>query len=312
VCRYDAEMPSTTRPRSTLPATTSGTNVHAYALYDWGLLVTIALMWGSSFLFIAIGLEAFAPGVITLARVALGTAVLGLFARAWAPVDRSDLPRIALLGAVWVAIPFSLFPISQQWISSSVAGMINGAMPIFAVAWATILLRQLPGWRQTVGIGIGFSGIVLVFVPELQGSTANAFGAFLALLAVFFYGLAANLAVPLQQRYGALPVIFRVQAVSLVLVAPLGLLGLSESTWSVESALAMIPLGIFGTGFALVLMATLAGRVGGPRASIAIYFLPLVAIVLGVALLDETVAPVALAGVGLILAGAWIASRGEA
>lgn len=304
-------MSSTRRPRSTLPATASGSNLQAYGLNEWVLLALIALMWGSSFLFIAIGLESFAPGVITMARVALGTLALALFSRARAPVERSDLGRIALLGAVWVAIPFTLFPIAQQWIDSSVAGMINGAMPIFAAAWATLLLRRLPGRRQMLGIGIGFAGIVLVFVPELQISASNTVGALLALLAVVFYGLSTNLAVPLQQKYGALPVIFRVQAIAFLMVLPLGLLALSDSTWSWRSALATVPLGVFGTGIALVLMATLAGRVGGPRASIAIYFLPLVAIILGVALLDESVAPIALAGVGLVVAGAWIASRRE-
>jgi drug/metabolite transporter (DMT)-like permease len=83
------------------------------------------------------------------------------------------------------------------------------------------------------------------------------------------------------------------------------------SSWSLESALAMLPVGILGTGVAFVLMATLAARVGGPRASIAIYFLPLVAILLGVIVLGERVAPIALVGVGLVMAGAWIASRRE-
>ena len=73
----------------------------------------------------------------------------------------------------------------------------------------------------------------------------------------------------------------------------------------------MLPLGVLGTGLAFVLMATLTGRVGGPRASVAIYFLPIVAIVLGVLVLGETVAPVALLGVLLVIAGAWFASRRE-
>ena len=94
-------------------------------------------------------------------------------------------------------------------------------------------------------------------------------------------------------------------------VLPIGLLQISSSSWSWESALAMLPLGILGTGVAFALMAVLTGRVGGPRASIAIYFLPLVAIVLGVLVLGESVAPIALVGVGLVMAGAWIASRRE-
>ena len=310
--RYDAPMASPlTRTRSALPATAHGTSVHAYTLEDWGILALIALIWGSSFLFMEIGLRSFAPGVVTLARIGLGTATLALLARARTPVDREDWGRIALLGTVWMAIPLTLFPIAQQWIDSSVAGMINGAMPIFAAAWSAYLLRRLPGWRQMLGIGIGFLGIVLVFLPELQASADTALGALVALFAVTFYGLATNLAVPLQQKYGAAPVVLRAQMVALLLVLPFGLWQLGESTWSWESALAMIPLGILGTGLAIVLMATLAGRVGAPRASIAIYFLPLVAVVLGVVVLGESVAPMALVGVALVLVGAWIASRRE-
>lgn len=285
--------------------------MHAYTLGDWGLLVAIALIWGSSFLFMEIGLRSLAPGVITLMRVALGVGTLALFARARTPIDREDRGRVVLLGVVWVAIPLTLLPIAQQWISSSVTGMINGAMPIFAAAWATYLLRRLPGWRQLLGIALGFGGIVLVFVPELQAGADEALGALIALFAISFYGLATNLAVPVQQKYGALSVIFRVQLVALLLVLPLGLWQLQDSTWSTESVLAMIPLGVLGTGVAFSLMATLTGRVGGPRASIAIYFLPLVAIVLGVAILGESVAPIAIAGIALVLAGAWIASRRE-
>ncbi len=300
-----------TRTRSSLPATAHGTSAHAYTLEDWGILAVIAVIWGSSFLFMEIGLRSFAPGVVTLARIGLGTATLALFRQARQPVDRDDWGRIALLGTVWMAIPLTLFPIAQQWIASSVAGMINGAMPIFAAAWAAYLLRRLPGWRQMLGIAIGFAGIVLVFLPELQASADTAIGALVALFAVTFYGLATNLAVPLQQKYGSPPVVLRAQLVALLLVLPLGIWGLGDSTWSWEAALAMVPLGALGTGAAIVLMATLAGRVGATRASIAIYFLPLVAVALGIVVLGETVAPIAMAGVVLVLVGAWIASRRE-
>jgi drug/metabolite transporter (DMT)-like permease len=300
-----------TIPRSSLPATASGTNVHAYTLADWGLLAAIALIWGSSFLFMEIGLRSFEPGVITLARIGLGAATLALFSKARAGVEREDWPRIAVLGAVWIAIPLLIFPVAQQWISSAVTGMINGAMPVFTVLWAIYLLRKLPGWRQLLGIGLGFMGMLLVFVPELEVGGDQLLGALLVVVAVNFYGLAANLSVPLSQKYGALPVVFRAQLVALLIVAPIGLWQIPASSWSWESALAMIPVGVLGTGAAFVLMATLTGRVGGPRASVAIYFLPIVAIVLGVLILGETVAPIALAGVLLVMAGAWIASRRE-
>ncbi|MGD8487342.1 MAG: DMT family transporter [Chloroflexota bacterium] len=300
-----------TLPRSSLPATASGTNVHAYTLLDWGLLAAIALIWGSSFLFMEIGLRSFAPGVITLARVALGAGTLALFARARAPVERDDWPRLAFLGLIWIAVPLLIFPVAQQWTTSSVTGMINGAMPVFTALWATYLMRRLPGWRQLLGIVLGFAGILLVFLPELEAGADQLLGASLVVVAVAFYGLAANLSVPLSQKYGSLPVVFRAQLAALAIVTPIGLLQLPGSSWSWESALAMLPLGMLGTGAAFVFMATLTGRVGGTRASVAIYFLPIVAIALGVVILGEAVAPVALAGVALVMAGAWIASRRE-
>ncbi|MFP5298936.1 MAG: EamA family transporter, partial [Actinomycetota bacterium] len=137
-------------------------------------------------------------------------------------------------------------------------------------------------------------------------------GTLLVLLAIVMYGLSANLAVPLQQRYGALPVLLRAQLAALVVVLPFGAVHLPGSSFAPEAVGAMVPLGALGTGLAFVLMATLVGRVGGPRGSVAIYFVPVIAIILGVTLLDENVAPSALLGIALVLAGAWLTSRREA
>jgi drug/metabolite transporter (DMT)-like permease len=299
------------RTRSPLPPTSGGTHTDAFGWAEWGLLAGIALIWGSSFLLMAVGLEAFNPGVVTMARVGLGAATLALFRQSRAPIDPGDRRRVALLGMIWIAIPLTLFPIAQQWIDSSVAGMLNGGMPIAAAAWATILLRRIPGWRQLLGIAIGFAGILAIFLPEIQDSSATALGAALVIVAVVLYGLSANLAVPLQQRYGALPVLFRAQLAALVLVVPLGVIQIPGSTWQWNSALAMIPLGALSTGLAFVLMSILVGRVGGTRGSVAIYFVPVVAIALGVLVLGEETVPLALVGTGLVVLGAWITSRRE-
>ncbi len=292
-------------------ATAAGTNRHAFGLTEWSLLSGIALIWGSSFLFMAIGLDAFRPGVVTLARVGLGAMTLAVVPRARRAIEREDRFRVALLGILWIAVPLTLLPIAQLWIDSSVTGMINGAVPITAAVWATVLLRRPPGRVQIVGISIGFVGVVAVFLPELQDSSATALGAALAFVAVVFYGLAANMAVPLQQKYGALPVLLRAQVAALVIVVPLGLAQLPGSTWAWDSALAMVPLGMLGTGLAFVFMTTLVGRVGGPRGAVAIYFVPLVAIALGIVFRDEALEPLAIAGAVLVLAGAWITSRPE-
>lgn len=292
-------------------STTGGTLTDAFGAPEWGLLGVIAVIWGSSFLFMEIGLDAFRPGVIAMARVGLGALALALVPRARRRVDRGDVGTIALLGVIWMGIPLILFPVAQQWVDSSVAGMMNGAMPLTTAAWSAVLLRRLPRPRQLVGLALGFAGILAISWPEVRTSDASALGVGLVLLAVVLYGLSANVAVPLQQRYGSLPVLLRAQLAALVIIVPYGLWSLPGSRWAVGPAVAMLPLGILGTGLAFVLMATLVGRVGGPRGSVAIYFVPIVAIALGVVALGEALEPIAVVGTALVLAGAWTASRRE-
>ncbi len=220
---------------STLPTTSHGTNREAFGTGEWGLLAGIALIWGSSFVFMAIGLDAFRPGVITLVRVSLGALTLSLVPRARAAIEKEDRRRVFALGIIWIGIPLTIFPIAQQWIDSSVAGMLNGAVPITSAAWATLLLRRLPGWRQLLGIGIGLVGILAISAPEVIDSSATALGSTLVIVAVVLYGLSTNLAVPLQQKYGSLPVLFNAQLAALIVVIPFGLSQIRGSTWAWSS-----------------------------------------------------------------------------
>jgi drug/metabolite transporter (DMT)-like permease len=311
--RHPGDVPpaAAATPRRLLE-TGRGSRSGSFGAAEWLLLASIATIWGSSFLFIDVGLEALEPGVIAVARVALGVAALALFPAARRPLDREDRTRVALLGVIWAGLPMILFPVAQQWIDSSVAGMLNGAVPLAGAAWAVLLLRRPLPRVHAVGLLVGFAGVLAISWPELQGSRATMLGTSLVVLAVLCYGLAVNLAVPLQQRHGALPVLLRAQLAALVLLAPFGLWGLRGSQFAWGPALAMLPLGILGTGLAFVLMTNLVGRVGGPRGAVATYFIPVVAIVLGVVLLDERVAPAAVAGTALVVAGAWLTSRREA
>jgi len=288
-----------------------GSRPESFGATEWLLLASIAMIWGSSFLFIDLGLETLRPGVIALSRVALGVAALSLFPAARRPIGREDRARVALLGVIWAGLPLILFPVAQQWIDSSVAGMLNGAVPLAGAAWAVLLLRRPLPRTHAIGLLVGFAGVLAITWPELQGSRATMLGTSLVVLAVICYGLAVNLAVPLQQRHGALPVLLRAQLAALVLLLPFGLWGLRGSHFAWGPALAMLPLGILGTGLAFVLMTTLVGRVGGPRGAVATYFIPVVAIVLGVLLLDERVAAAAVAGTALVVGGAWLTSRRE-
>lgn len=281
----------------------------AFTPFDWALLTGLAVTWGSSFLFIAVGLEAFAPAAVTLLRIVFGAATLALVPRARAGVPRAAWPAIVALGVVWIAVPLLLFPLAQRTVSSSLAGMLNGSVPLFTAAVAAVLHRRLPAPAQRVGLATGFLGVVAISAPALRGATADVAGVLMLVAAVTCYGVALNVAAPLQRRYGALPVLLRAQLVAAALSAPLGLWGLRTSTLELGSLAAVAALGALGTGLAFAAMTTLVGRVGPTRGSVAIYCTPVVAIALGVLLRSEAVTPVQLVGTALVLLGAWLTSR---
>jgi drug/metabolite transporter (DMT)-like permease len=283
----------------------------AFRSADWALLLAVAAMWGSSFLFIDIGVDHLAPELVALLRLAFGAATLAVVPAARRRVPRTAWPAIALLGAVWMAVPFVLFAVAQQSIDSSLAGMLNGAAPLFTAIVAGLAARQLPSQRLAAGLVTGLIGVVAISWPSVQDADATAAGAGLVVLATLLYGVAFNLAGPLERRHGALPVIWRAQLVALALVAPFGFAGVPASTFAWSSVLAVAVLGCLGTAIAFVAFTTLVGRVGSTRASVAIYFLPAVAIVLGAGVRDETLAAGSLRGTVLVSAGAYLVSRGE-
>jgi drug/metabolite transporter (DMT)-like permease len=286
-------------------------SAEAFGALDWALLAGVALTWGGSFLFIELGLDNFKPGLVAFLRVFFGAVTLAMIPAARRSVPRADWPLVALLGVIWMAVPFTLFPIAQQWIESSLAGMINAATPLFTTLVAAILVRHLPGRLQAAGLVIGFLGVVVVASPSFGEGESTALGIGLVLLSAILYGFAFNLAGSLQRRHGALPVIWGAQLVALVLLLPVGAVSATESTFAWDSLLAMVALGSFGTALAVVWFTMLVGRVGASRGSVTLYFVPVVAIVLGALLLDESIALAAVLGTGLVLGGAYLTSREE-
>lgn len=286
-------------------------SLESFSARHWLLLIGTALTWGSSFVWIEVALDTLAPTFIAFLRLLLGAGTLVFFRKARAPVERKDLPAIAALGVLWMGAPFILFPIAQQWIDSSLAGMINGGVPIVAGLVAAIMLRRPPPTKTIAGIAIGFLGVLAVGWPALQGSQATALGAALVVLATTFYGIAINIAVPLQRKYGSLPVLLRTQLFALAVTVVPGLFGLSDSSLSWTSLGAVVPLGCLGTGLAFVWMATLVGGVGAARGSITIYFVPVVAIVLGAVFRSETISAISLGGTVMVLGGAFLATTAQ-
>lgn len=255
--------------RPTTRFTAEGTHSGAFTARDWGLLAFAGSVWGASFLFIAAGIDHFSPGAVTFFRILIGWATLGLLPQARAVrIERADLGRVVLVGVSWMALPMTLFPLAQEHISSGLAGMLNGSIPLFTAVVASIALARLPGRNQFIGLSVGALGIVLLGLPALGDGGSSALGVGLILAACTCYGVAIVANVPLAQRYGAIPSFWWAQGVAVVLTAPFGLWGsVQDSSWDLRAAGAVLALGAGGTAFAFVAMVALSSRVGATRAA---------------------------------------------
>ena len=275
-------------------------------MIDSLLIVLPGLIWGASFLFIAEGLDAVSPSGVAFVRILVGFLTLSLVPAVRRPVQRTDRARIAVLGVIWMAFPLSMFPFAEQHVSSALAGMLNGAVPLFVAAVAGGIARRAPARPILVGLAVGFLGTILIALPGMtqsNGQSGQAIGVLLILAALVSYGFAYSLSGPLQQRNGALPVIWRALGVAVILTAPLGVPAVIAEVAAFRTGLAS------GTGIAYVMTATAAGRMGATVASVNNFFIPVVALALGVGLRHEQVSWISIGGAGICLLGAWLIRR---
>ena len=278
-------------------------------MVDLLLLILPGVIWGASFLFIAEGLEAIGPNGVTFVRIFVGFLTLSLIPAARRPIVRSDRAATVVLGVLWLAFPLSMFPLAEQHVSSALTGMLNGATPICAAAVASIMARRLPSRTVLTGLAVGLLGAVIIALPDFSnggGSGNQAWGILLIVAAIISYGIAINLARPLQQRNAALSVTWHALAVAALLTAPLGLPSLLDAHWTPRALASLLTLGAFGTAIAQVLTATAAGRMGATAASTTSFLIPVVALALGVGIRREHVAWLSIVGAGICLSGAWI------
>ncbi len=291
--------------------TGQGSTTAAYAGVDWLVLLATSLIWGASFLLIAEALESLDPRVIAWTRLVLGAGILALFRRARRRIDPEDRARIVVVGLASAGLPAILFAVAEQSVSSALAGMLVSATPMATVVIAIALDRTWPKGPQRWGLVVGFLGVVLMAYPNLSGTNSAAPGVVMVIVAVFSYGLGNNMYPPLQQKYGAMSVMMWAQAAAAMLLTPIGLTGLPSSEWQLIPVVAVAVLGVFGTGIARAIHVSLVGRVGPSRGAIAGYTIPVVALLLGVFVRDETVEPIQVFAVAVAVAGAWLVSRRE-
>ena len=279
---------------------------------DWLLSIGMALTWGSSFLLIKIAIRDFDSSVIPLGRTAFGAAALLLIPSARKRIAKEHWPRLLTLGFVWMAFPFLLYPLAEETVSSAITGMMNGGLPVVVTVVTAIWVRSVPSPRRMLAVLVGFSGIAFIAVPSIrEGSTADAKGITLLLLALLSYAVAINLARPLQAVYSPATLMLHVELVALLMSLPFGLWGISQSTFSWPALSALALLGVLGTGFAFVLFALLTKRTGAVRSMIPTYFTPIVGAVLGKVFNNEPILWISVFGMLVVIIGAWLTSLPE-
>lgn len=283
-----------------------------FAPLDWLLSIGMALTWGSSFLLIDIAIRDFHTAVVPFGRTFFGAVALLIFPSARGRIARQHWPRLIALGFAWMALPFLLYPLAEQTVSSSIAGMMNGALPVVVAAVTAVWVRSLPSGRRIFAVLVGFSGIALIALPSIEdGASADIKGIALLMLALLSYGVALNLARPLQEIYGPAALMLNVEVVACAISMPYGIWGIKHSTFSFGSLAAVAVLGVVGTGLAFVLFAILSKRAGTVRGMIPTYFTPIVGTILGVTFNDEKLIGLSVLGMLIVVIGAWLTSRPE-
>jgi drug/metabolite transporter (DMT)-like permease len=277
------------------------------------MLMTLAALWGASYLFIKIALDDLSPAAVVFVRTALAAVVLMPFAVRSGGLRRiwSRWPLVLLLAMMQVAAPFLLISAGERHIASSLAGILVASAPIFTALLAVWIdsSERLHG-QGVVGVAIGIVGVALLLGVDVGGSGAALAGGLMTVLAGVGYALGGF---ALKRWFGGTPPIAMVASTMLasaLMTLPLFLIDL-PSHLGADTISAMSALGVGGTGIAFVIYYTLNQAIGPTRTSLVAYVAPVFAVVYGVALLDESFSAGTAVGIVLIVGGSWLAANAK-
>lgn len=267
----------------------------------------LALLWGSGFLWIKLALTGLTPVQLTVIRCALGASVLLVLAVA----QRQKLPRdpvtwghLVVAALFCNAVPFLLFGIGEQTVDSGVAGVLNATTPLWSLLIGLVIGSERGRLTPTRvgGLVLGFAGVLLIFAPWQQHGLAS-WGALALLGAAASYAVAfAYMGRNLVGRGGSMAI----SAAQLMTATGLSALALPASGPAHPNATALIAvvvLGIFGTGITFVLNYRIIEDEGATSAATVGYLLPVVSVALGAIVLGEPLTPRIIAGMAVVLIG---------
>jgi drug/metabolite transporter (DMT)-like permease len=269
------------------------------------MLLALAAIWGSSFLFIELALRDLAPSTLILLRMGSGAVALGIYivarGRSVAVLRPYVLP-LALLGLVNTALPFFLIAWGQQYIDSGLASIFSASAPLFTAVFALGYDRsQRASGARLAGIVLGFGGVVALVGFELSGGERAVAGGLAVVAASACYAIGGLYA---GRRFDGLPpslVAFGALIWSTLFVLPLGVA--QGSSIGLEALLSVLYLGVLATGVGYLLYFGLIAGAGAAKAVLVTYLVPSLALVYGAAFLDEEITAVAVLGLMLVLAG---------
>jgi drug/metabolite transporter (DMT)-like permease len=281
----------------------------------WPLLFLLAAIWGASYLFIKVAVEDIEPAPMMAIRALLAGVMLATYLavtlggrRAVAEVATNWRPAL-VLGAFNAALPFWLVAWGEKHIDSSVAGIAQSTVPIFAFL---IALRFLPhehvGPVRIAGVALGFLGVVVLAGFDPRGGWMAVAGTLAVVLSSLSYA-SAGVYGQLRVRTVAGPVLATgsMLAGGLILL-PLALFQLPSHVPDVEAIASILALTILGTALGQLVLFRMLRLFGTRRLSLVTYLMPGFAVVYGAVLLDEAVSAAALGGLALILGGVALAS----
>ena len=274
------------------------------------LALVTSSIWGSSFLMIKYSLEELNPSDIAIYRILIGALFINIFVRAKENIIKTDNVKIFIISFFWMDLPFYMFGIAEQTITSSLAGLINGSTPIFVAFIAVIFYKLKVTKIQILYIFTGFIGVGLISLSEGISDLSFDIGFIYALIASISYGIAVNMVEPLIKKYDSLIVIKMV--IRYALLISLLMLGPSASFKLPTVEVSLIPmliLGIGSTGIAFLTYYKLLESVGRISSSFIVYMIPIFSIFFGYQFLNEITNSIQFIGIGVILSSAFLYSR---
>ncbi len=274
-------------------------------------LVTLGILWGGSFLFMRMAAPEFGAIPLIAVRVAVASLFLLPFllrAGQLGALSKHALP-LTVVGFANSALPFCLFAFATLTLSAGFTAVINAVAPLFTAVVALLWMGERLSRQAIVGLLVGLGGVVLLVWDKLDLSgDAVTIGIAAAMLASLSYGVAANYIRSSLTGVGSLEIATGSQLAATVLLAPLCIWLWPAEMPSTGAWVAGLILGVASTGIAYILYFRLIARLGPSRAITVTFLVPLAAMVMGAAFLDEVVTEDMMIGCGLILLGTALAT----